>query len=79
MRQLCYSYNKGYIKLIQDGFDSFTVEYGKQVDSNLAYHHAAAMLGRVLMHAAACDGRLDSDSASESHDEEPYFSCPVPI
>jgi len=78
MRQLCYSYDNGCIRLIQTGFDQFIVQYGKQIEPDLSYAAAACVLGRVIMHSVACDGRLNSDEAHESEDSEPYFSNPVP-
>lgn len=48
------------ITLNQDGIDRFTVIYGEQVKSGLTYAEAAAEYGRSIMHALACDGRLDN-------------------
>jgi hypothetical protein len=51
------------IRLIQDGRDRFTVEYGCQRDGELTYVIAAAKLGQAIMHALACDSRLDNRDA----------------
>ena len=50
------------IRLLQCGIDSFT--YGKQVKQGLNYSRAASELGACIMHALACDGKLDN---SERH------------
>jgi hypothetical protein len=75
--QLCFELPEQQIKLIQTDFDCFTVIYGKQITRNLGYVQAAHQLGCVVMHAAACDGRLDSDTREQSQDDEPYFETPV--
>jgi hypothetical protein len=51
--------------LYQRGKDSFVVVYGRQVDDNLSYAQACAKLGQALMHAAACNGLLDSRMKGE--------------
>jgi hypothetical protein len=38
----------------------FTVIYGKQIQAPLSYERAAMALGAAIMHAAACDGKLDN-------------------
>ena len=53
------------IELVQHGKDNFTVIYGKQVDSDLCYRDAAFELGRSIMHALACAGRLDNREKGE--------------
>ncbi len=53
------------IELIQNGKDNFTVIYGKQVDDGLNYRDAAFELGRSIMHALACVGRLDNREKGE--------------
>ena len=53
------------IRLIQNGKDNFTVSYGLQVDAGLSYASAAAKLGQALMHALACEGRLDNRMRGE--------------
>ena len=49
------------IKLHQQGKNKFTVTYGKQIDANLSYADAASKLGEALMHALACEGKLNND------------------
>ncbi len=57
------------ICLIQTGVDRFVVQYGKQVDSNLCYRDAASKLGEAIMHALACDDKLDNRTKEEArHD-----------
>ncbi len=48
------------IRLEQLGVDRFQVVYGKQIDSELPYGRAAAKLGEAIMHALACDDKLDN-------------------
>jgi hypothetical protein len=48
------------IRLLQNGIDSFTVEYGKQVHSGLSYGAACTELGQAIMHALSCDGKVDN-------------------
>lgn len=50
------------IELLQRGKDNFTVIYGKQVRVGLNYEDAGKELGLSIMHALACDGRLDNRS-----------------
>lgn len=52
--------------LSQQGPDRFTVTYGQQITSNLTYAQAAADYGRSVMHALACDGRLDNRTRAEA-------------
>jgi hypothetical protein len=52
------------IQLLQAGPDDFTVIYGKQVRTHLTYARAAHEYGEAIMHALACDGKLDN-----SHEE----------
>lgn len=52
------------IVLKQVGPDNFTVVYGKQVEKGLTYTRAASELGNAIMHALACDDRLDNSDAS---------------
>jgi hypothetical protein len=47
------------IKLRKRSANSFTVVYGKQVKRLLTYADAAKELGQCIMHALACEGRLD--------------------
>jgi hypothetical protein len=53
------------IRLIQVGKDNFTVQYGKQVKQKLSYSKAALELGSAIMHALACDGKLDNREKNE--------------
>lgn len=48
------------IKLEQLGVDRFRVTYGLQVDDELTYGRAAAKYGEAIMHALACDSKLDN-------------------
>lgn len=75
--QLCFELPQHKIKLVQTDFDLFTVVYGRQIEDDLSYAQAARRLGSAIMHAAACDGRLDSDTREESQDDEPYFANPI--
>ncbi len=63
-KTLCYEIKETEIafgiRLFQTGKNKFTVEYGKQVDSGLSYSQAAMELGRSIMHALACDSKLDN-------------------
>lgn len=53
------------ISLIQNGKDNFTVKYGKETRSNLDYASAACQFGGAVMHALACEGRLDNRMEGE--------------
>lgn len=53
------------ISLTQQGKDRFTVTYGRQVTSELTYAEAAYKLGCCIMHALACDGKLDNRERGE--------------
>jgi len=48
------------IKLDQQGVDRFTVTYGRQIKTGLTYNDAARELGAAIMHALACDDRLNN-------------------
>ncbi len=48
------------IKLEQRANGKFRVTYGKQVDDGLDYANAALHLGASIMHALACEGKLDN-------------------
>jgi len=48
------------VTLTQQGPDKFTVTYGLQVRDKLTYTRAAMELGAAIMHALACDGKLDN-------------------
>lgn len=39
----------------------FKVTYGLQVEDNLTYAEAGKSLGYAIMHALACDGKLDNE------------------
>jgi hypothetical protein len=54
-KELAYS-----IKLTQYGPESFAVYYGKQVIRGLCYADAACELGNAIMHALACEDKLDN-------------------
>lgn len=41
--------------------NSFEVQYGAVVHSNLSYDEAAHKLGECLMHALACEDELDNE------------------
>lgn len=41
----------------------FRVTYGKQVKDRLCYGDAATELGACIMHALACESRLDNEGA----------------
>jgi hypothetical protein len=53
------------ITLVQLGKDDFIVTYGKQVDARLDYSHAACKLGQAIMHALACESKLDNRAKGE--------------
>jgi len=53
------------VSLIQTGRDRFTVTYGKQVKAGLTYGEAANELGGCIMHALACESKLDSRMKGE--------------
>lgn len=61
-KTLCWKYdNLGFpIELWQTGLDEFKVVYGKQSNGELSYGQAATELGGSIMHALACDGKLDN-------------------
>ena len=58
----CYTFENGAwpIHLDQQGKDRFTVVYGLQVKKDLNYGEAASELGSCIMHALACEGKLDN-------------------
>jgi hypothetical protein len=53
------------IALIQNGVNRFTVKYGLQIKAKLTYSEAASELGACIMHALACDGKLDNREKGE--------------
>lgn len=59
-----FSYADGVV-LIQNGIDNFTVKYGKSVKAGLSYNKAALNLGASIMHALACEGKLDNREKGE--------------
>lgn len=76
---LCVEYTAGDypVRLIQTGFDRFTVEYGKQVKRTMTYAEAGAEFGLCVMHSAACAGKLDNRTREEAKidgDKIPYVS-----
>lgn len=60
--RLCYAItNLGFpIKLHQKATGLFAVTYGLQLKSDLDYAQAAAELGSCIMHALACESKLDN-------------------
>lgn len=53
------------IQLSQTGIDRFEVRYGAQANTSLSYGQAATKLGQALMHALACEGKLDNRERDE--------------
>lgn len=53
------------ITLKQRGRDNFTVQYGKQIEHNLTYGETVDELGSCIMHALACDRKLDNRQKGE--------------
>jgi len=49
------------IRLEQRADGTFSVTYGAQKKDRLCYETASVELGSAIMHAAACEGRLDYD------------------
>ncbi len=49
------------LELSRTGRNRYTVQYGKQVKAGLDYLQAASELGVCLMHALACEGKVDSE------------------
>lgn len=47
-------------RLEQQPNNLFKVVYGSAVNYNLRYDKAASYLGMAIMHALACDGKLDN-------------------
>lgn len=50
----------GFITMYQKKADCFTVVYGMQINTDLTYAEAATQYGECIMHALACDGKLDN-------------------
>ena len=61
----CFHDDHADISLIQTGVDRFTVKYFKQIKERLTYSQAALELGACIMHALACDGKLDNREPGE--------------
>jgi hypothetical protein len=53
------------VRLIQNGVDNFTVTYGQQTKKRLSYAQAALEYGACIMHALACEGKLDNRDKGE--------------
>ena len=51
------------IEMVQLANRRFRVIYGKQIRTGLDYSQAAAELGACIMHALACEGKLDNEGA----------------
>ena len=66
-KRICWieSLNGSDIALRQHGVDNFSVTYGVQCDRDLSYAAAALKLGEAIMHALACEGRLDNREKGE--------------
>lgn len=54
------------VTMTQQGPDSFTVRYGKQVNARLNYGRACAELGAAVLHALACDSIIDNRTKAEA-------------
>jgi hypothetical protein len=52
------------VSLMQIGVDKFTVTYGSETTRVLTYVEAAKEYGLCVMHALACEGKLDNRSSS---------------
>lgn len=53
------------ISLEQNGIDDFAVTYEKHNRKGLTYSKAAQEYGACVMHALACNGRLDNREEGE--------------
>ena len=49
------------IKLMQHGKNRYSVSYGQQFNCDLTYSEACSALGASIMHALACEGKLDNE------------------
>lgn len=67
MKVTCWETNElGFpVRLDQRGRDNFRVVYGKQIYDHLTYGQAALKLGASIMHALACQGKLDNREKGE--------------
>lgn len=63
----CYGSGKFYdvVELRQKGVDRFTVCYGVEIKPELSYARATQALGQALMHALACDSKIDNRERGE--------------
>ena len=43
------------------GGKRFRVTYGQQIDSGLSYGNACKKLGEAILHALACEGKIEND------------------
>ena len=61
-KTLCWKYDDLAfpIELWQTGPNEFKVVYGSQSGNGLTYEKAASELGCAIMHALACEGKLDN-------------------
>lgn len=76
-QHVCFTAYAGYIRLEQNGFDSFTVVYGLSVRRGLSYEVAAADLGACIMHYRAAKGQLDARTRAEARsagDRVPFYT-----
>jgi hypothetical protein len=48
------------IALYQKSKDCFAVQYGMQLDKELKYSEACSKLGEAILHALACQSKLDN-------------------
>ena len=58
------------IALAQRGPDDFRVTYGAEVDTRLTYARACAKLGQAVMHALACEDRIDNRQEDDIGEED---------
>jgi len=66
MKRRCFETRIGWdITLDQVGRDNFTVTYGAVAERKLSYEDAADRLGSAIMHALACEWKLDNRMKGE--------------
>lgn len=68
------------VALHQNDFDKFTVVYGRSVKAGLTYADACDHLGRSILHALACAGRIDNRTRAEARkvgDRKIYIETPL--
>lgn len=53
------------VALSQQGRNRFTVRYFKQVKARLTYEQACVELGACILHALACDSKIDNREPGE--------------